>query len=161
MKRRNAGYYYTLTFAIKFKCTRVYSSGINVQIDDMDCAYFAHCYPYTYSDLNAYVRCLEDDPVKKTRVKRKLLCQTIAGNKYFHKKNSIVKTLHSCDLFTVTNFEDDFEANRDKRCIIITARVHPGETQASFVMENIMDFLVGNTPEAKTLRDTFVFKVID
>jgi len=133
MKRRNAGYYYTLTFSIKFKY-------------DFDTAYFAHCYPYTYSDLCAYVKCLEDDPVKKTRVRRKLLCQTIAGN--------------NCDLFTITNFEDDFEANRDKRCVIVTARVHPGETQASFVMENIMDFLVGNSSEAKILRDTFVFKIV-
>jgi len=66
----------------------------------------------------------------------------------------------SCDLFTITNFEDDFEANRDKRCVIVTARVHPGETQASFVMEHIMDFLVGNSPEAKILRDTFVFKIV-
>jgi len=49
--------------------------------DDFDTAYFAHCYPYTYSDLLSYVKSIEEDPVKKTRIRRKLLTQTIAGNK--------------------------------------------------------------------------------
>ena len=65
----------------------------------------------------------------------------------------------SCEILTITNFDDDFEKNRDKKSIVITARVHPGETQSSLVMEGIIDYLVGNTPEAKILRETFVFKV--
>ena len=65
----------------------------------------------------------------------------------------------SCDILTITNFDDDFDTIRDKKGIVITARVHPGETQSSFVMEEIIDYLVGSTPEAKLLRDTFIFKV--
>lgn len=52
MKRKNAGYYYTLTFAVKFN-------------HDGDNIYFAHCYPYTYSQLCRYLKRIENDPVKK------------------------------------------------------------------------------------------------
>ena len=38
MKRKNAGYYYTMTFSISFNY-------------DNDIIYFAHGYPYTYTDL--------------------------------------------------------------------------------------------------------------
>ncbi len=82
MKRRNAGYYYTLTFAIKFKCMIIsFQSSLTKFQDDYDTVYFAHCYPYTYSDLCTFIKSVEEDPVKKNRLKRKVLCQTIAGNK--------------------------------------------------------------------------------
>jgi hypothetical protein len=38
MKKKNSGFYYTLTFQIEFD-------------HNNDEVYFAHCYPYTYSDL--------------------------------------------------------------------------------------------------------------
>ena len=49
MKRKNAGYYYTLTWSASFK-------------HDADTIYFAHCYPYTYTDLQRYLDALESDP---------------------------------------------------------------------------------------------------
>ena len=38
MKRKTVGHYYTLTFSATFQ-------------NDNDTIYFAHCYPYTFSDL--------------------------------------------------------------------------------------------------------------
>jgi len=35
--------YYSLTFEVKFK-------------HDHDTVYFAHCYPFTYTDLNEFVK---------------------------------------------------------------------------------------------------------
>ena len=43
---------------------------------------------------------------------------------------------------------------------MISARVHPGESNASWMMKGVIDFLTGNSPEAKALRDHFVFKII-
>ena len=43
---------------------------------------------------------------------------------------------------------------------MIMARVHPGETPSSFVCEGMMKYLLGDTPEAASLRDSFVFKFI-
>jgi len=42
----------------------------------------------------------------------------------------------------------------------LTARVHPGESTSSHVMEALLDFLTGNSDRAKELRSKFVFKVV-
>lgn len=44
--------------------------------------------------------------------------------------------------------------------MILTARVHPGESNASFMMQGALDFLLGSTREAKILRKYFVFKIV-
>jgi hypothetical protein len=44
------GSYYSLTFEVKFKCKTVIQFKHEI-LDEMDTVYFAHCYPYTYSDL--------------------------------------------------------------------------------------------------------------
>ena len=47
-----------------------------------------------------------------------------------------------------------------RRAIVITARVHPGESNASFIVEGILQFLVSDDEDAKYLRNNFVFKII-
>lgn len=69
LKRKTAGFYCTLTFSMVFNYKN-------------DTVYFAHGYPYTYSDLCRYLTELENDPKKRDRVRRRTLCQTNAGNKY-------------------------------------------------------------------------------
>jgi hypothetical protein len=61
MKRKNAGYYYTLTFSATFD-------------NDFDTVFLAHCYPYTYTDNIKYLNALEADPKKKNRMRRRTLC---------------------------------------------------------------------------------------
>ena len=61
MKRKTVGNYYTLTFSVKF-------------LHENDTVYFAHSYPYTYSDLQRYLLRLDADPRKKLRFRRKVLC---------------------------------------------------------------------------------------
>ena len=53
----------------------------------------------------------------------------------------------SCDYLTIGD-----SPNKEKKSIILTARVHPGETMASYIIEYIIDFLLGNSQAAKTLR---------
>jgi hypothetical protein len=43
---------------------------------------------------------------------------------------------------------------------VLTARVHPGETVSSFVMKGILDFILGDSPEAYSLREEFIFKIV-
>jgi murein tripeptide amidase MpaA len=47
-----------------------------------------------------------------------------------------------------------------KKGIFFSARVHPGESNSSWIMKGLIDYLVSQTPEAKALRENFVFKII-
>ena len=48
----------------------------------------------------------------------------------------------------------------NKRCVVISARVHPGETPASWMMRGMLDFITGESAEARLLRSLFVFKIV-
>lgn len=43
---------------------------------------------------------------------------------------------------------------------MLTGRVHSGETQASWMLQGAIDFLVSDSEIAKRLRDKFVFKIV-
>ena len=60
-------WYYSLTWTVTFK-------------HDRDSVYFAHCYPYTYSDLQDYLNDIQNDPVKSKFCRQRLLCRTLASN---------------------------------------------------------------------------------
>ena len=49
---------------------------------------------------------------------------------------------------------------RRKKYIILTARVHPGESCGSWMMHGFLKFITGKSPIAQDLRNRIVFKVI-
>lgn len=132
IKKKTGGNYYTLTFCITSK-------------HDYDTIYIAHCYPYTYTDLCKYLNKLLSDTKKRNKVRRKTLCQTIAGN--------------PCDYLTITNFTPD-ETMRNRKGIVVFARVHPGESNSSWMMKGLIDFLTGPSLDAKIIRENFIFKIV-
>ncbi|KAL4642037.1 cytosolic carboxypeptidase 2-like isoform X1 [Arapaima gigas] len=111
-----------------------------------DTCYLAHCYPYTYSDLQRYLTAVTSDPATALHCKLRVLCRSLAGN--------------AVHVLTITSPSSSREAGRPKRAVVVTARVHPGETCSSWVMEGLLDFLLSDSPDARLLRDTFVFKVV-
>ena len=48
----------------------------------------------------------------------------------------------------------------DRRVVVLSSRVHPGETNASWIMHGLLDYLTGQTREAQMLRMNYVFKII-
>lgn len=44
--------------------------------------------------------------------------------------------------------------------MIVAGRVHPGESNASFIMQGFIKFITSQQPEAVELRKRVVFKVI-
>ncbi|XP_077296694.1 cytosolic carboxypeptidase 2-like [Arctopsyche grandis] len=123
---------YTLTFNVEFP-------------HENDVVYLAHCYPYTYSDLQDYLCKLQNHPVKSTFTKLRLLCRTLAGNNVYY--------------LTITAPPNENESKK-KKAIVITARVHPGETPSSWMMKGFMDFLTGDSSQARELREKFIFKLV-
>ena len=54
---------------------------------------------------------------------------------------------------------DDFTPRKVK-VVFMMARVHPGETPSSFVVQGLLDFLVSSHDIAASLREHIVFKII-
>ncbi|CAJ1057342.1 cytosolic carboxypeptidase 2 [Xyrichtys novacula] len=113
---------------------------------DSDTCYLAHCYPYTYSRLQHYLRCISSNPTVRSFCKLRVLCNSLAGNAVY--------------IMTITSPSVDKVESRSKKAVVVTARVHPGETNGSWMMEGFLDFLLGDSEDAQLLRDTFVFKVV-
>ncbi|XP_075019946.1 cytosolic carboxypeptidase 2 [Calonectris borealis] len=109
---------------------------------DGDTCFFAHSYPYTYSDLQRYLRALMGDPVRSRYCAVRALCRSLAGNTIY--------------LLTITSPA----GVAAKRVVVLSARVHPGESGGSWAMRGFLDFLLSAHADAQLLRRLFVFKVV-
>ena len=138
LNRGRKDYYYTLSFNYTFK------------FDD-DEVFFANCIPFTYTDLNRdlnYYTKNEND--KYIFFERKKLCSTIIGNEveFFTINNTSIKYP-----YMTSNLNE-------KKGVVLFARQHPSETVGSWTIKGAIDFLMGDSDEAKYLRDNFIFKII-
>ncbi|XP_033371209.1 cytosolic carboxypeptidase 2 [Parus major] len=109
---------------------------------DGDTCFFASCYPYTYSDLQRYLRALAADPARSRYCAVQALCHSLAGNTVY--------------LLTITSPG----GTAGKRVVVASARVHPGESGGSWAMRGFLDFLLSAHADARLLRRLFVFKVV-
>ncbi|XP_069077548.1 cytosolic carboxypeptidase 4 [Pleurodeles waltl] len=131
--------YFTLTFSVTFS-------------HNEDVCYLAYHYPYTYTALTSHLQLLEQRvDVRKVYFKKQMLCSTLGGN--------------PCPLVTITAMPESKSTEqvlllRKRPYMVLTARVHPGESNASWVMKGTLEFLVSNDPAAKILRESFIFKII-
>ncbi|NXS53236.1 CBPC2 carboxypeptidase, partial [Brachypteracias leptosomus] len=110
---------------------------------DDDTCFFAPSYPYTYTDLQRDLRGLAGDPARSRHCAVRPLCRSLAGNTVY--------------LLTITEGGGEEMA---KRVVVLSARVHPGETGGSWAMRGLLEFLLSGHPEARLLRRVFVFKVV-
>lgn len=124
--------YFSLSFSYEFAFSQ-------------DRVFFAYSLPYTYTFLQKTLDDYENDPLRSEYFHRKTICKSIGGN--------------NCDYLTITN-KGTLNEIRNKRAVIISARVHPGETVGSWMMHGVLDFLTSNLPEADFLRSKYVFKVL-
>lgn len=105
----------------------------------------ASCFPYTYTDCQSFIgRLVKTTP--KNVVKRMHLTKSLAGN--------------DLDLMLVTNFESSEEEIAARKAVVLTARVHPGETNSSFIMHGFLEFICSQDKQAKYLRNHYVFKIV-
>ena len=44
--------------------------------------------------------------------------------------------------------------------IVVTARVHPGESNSSWMCKGFLDFITSDDPDAEILRENYVFKIV-
>ena len=126
----------------KNKCW--YSLRFSLSIPRGDTCLVAHCWPYTYSNLQAELDEIELDRQRGKFVRRSRgFTTTRAGN--------------ACDMLAVSDFRDPAAV---RPVVVISARVHPGETNASWMMRGILSFLTSSDPDAERLRQTFEFRIV-
>ena len=125
--------YHTLTF----------SFDLNKITTDEKYVYFAYCYPYTYTQLDSFLISLNS---YKDILRFDQIGKTLEGN-----------SLH---MLIITNFNDSFDDLANKKAVILTSRVHPGESNGSYVIKGVIEFLLSSDPIAKNLRSNFIFKII-
>ena len=115
------------------------------QPDPLGC----RCYPYTYSDLQRHLAELQAQPLRAARMQRSVLARTLAGN--------------AVDLLSVSSAPGEHGSGskgRGRRAVVISARVHPGESNASLMMQGVVDYLTGPSPIAQLLRDTHALLLV-
>lgn len=122
--------FYTLSFEYTFEY-------------EGDCVFFAYCVPYTYTMLRTSLMAITRAPHLKAWCKLRNLCPTLGDVR--------------CDLLEISNWE---LPSRHKKAIIISARVHPGETNASWLMQGLIGFLLTGGPDAQVLRDNFIWQFV-
>ena len=128
-------FFFTLSF-----CYHVNKNNINTPI------YFALCFPYTYSSLQEYLYKLSTIKTNKNKIKFSTLNKTICGN--------------PLDILYITNFNSTSNEINARQSIIFTARVHPGETSGSYVIESVINNLLNNSEQSNILLDKYIFKII-
>ncbi|XP_061709083.1 cytosolic carboxypeptidase 1-like isoform X2 [Cydia pomonella] len=125
--------YLTVTFNIEFPHTN-------------DVVYLAYHFPFTYSMMmtKLWQRSLQLPPNAYLRAEP--LCYSLNNNEV--------------PLLTISADDTPTNPITDREIIFLTARVHPGESNASWVMDGTLSCLLGDTDVAASLRAKYVFKIV-
>ena len=142
---------------------------------DNDTVYFANCIPYFYSTLMKELNKYELDDEKYPFFYRKTLAVTLGGNDLdmftinsmydiFQNGATSVVTQKSQNYLYIKNTQENnnnlSQVLDERKAIVIIGRQHPGETVGSYVVKGCIDFLMGDSEEAKKLREVYVFKIV-
>ena len=108
---------------------------------------------YTIKGINAPVR------LKTLRKKTRLSSKRDLSRRIIRQANnqriytSCRRTNQNNSYYISTNHISDQpeEEQEEKKAVIVTARVHPGESQASWMMKGVLDYITGSEPEAQVI----------
>jgi hypothetical protein len=111
-----------------------------------DTVYLAHCYPYTYTNLQKFIYRVKQNVNLQDIVRHKVLGKSLAGN--------------NIDMLCISTKVVNPHELCDRKAVVLIARVHPGESNSSYVIHGLIDYLLGDSWDAQYLRDRYVFKII-
>jgi hypothetical protein len=131
----------------------------------------AMCYPYSYSELQSYLECLDETMTNVPSVYyhrehlvnsyegRRLDLLTISSNDRI--ENDTEGLTHSVLFPSFNGVSTARKFKVEKRIALITARVHPGETPSSYAVQGVINMLTDpSNSVAEALRRMFVFKIV-
>ena len=127
----NGKTFYTLTFKLHFT-------------HDNDNCYLSYNYPYSYSflmsEIHFWHNCHNSSLIY---FRHQRLCTSLVGNEV--------------PILTITGANSSQCA---RPYIILMGRVHPAESNSSYILKGVVDFLLSDNEQAKQLLDKYVFKII-
>ena len=142
---------------------------------DNDTVYFANSLPYFYSSLMKELNKYELDEDNYPYFHRKTLAMTLGGNDldmftinsmYDLFKNGIISVVtpksnnYSYIKNNIENNNNTSQVLDERKAVVIIGRQHPGETVGSYVVKGMYEFLMGDSDEAKKLREIYIFKIV-
>ena len=149
-------YYSMLTFSYEVDKTK-----------EKDKIFFSYCYPYTFTMLQSFLRDLGTKPKEQDIYKETVLCKTLSGIDcpLITISSRLRSDPKNYNLIKLSEFEDDesklsLPMYKRKKYAIIGARVHPGESNSSYMMQGFIKYLLGDSHQAKQLRKRVVFKIV-
>ncbi|XP_077292800.1 cytosolic carboxypeptidase 1-like [Arctopsyche grandis] len=125
--------YLTVTFTIDFPHSN-------------DVCYLAYHFPYTYSQMMTKIWLWSQNLPPNVYFRAEPLCSSLNNNEV--------------PLLTITGQETINNPIQDREIIFLTSRVHPGESNASWVMEGTLKQLLDNSSTSEILRLSYVFKIV-
>lgn len=63
------------------------------------------------------------------------------------------------DMLTITSPSASMQELKTRKVIVVSARIHPGEAQSSYVCQGLVDYLLSDAPVACLLRKLYIFKI--
>ena len=111
---------------------------------DDDVCYICYALPYTYSDLMRAIKQWEEKSPPGV-VTHSTLCKTMS------KRDVPVMTITS---------PDSPIPLAGKSCIFLTGRIHPGESNGSYVLHGLVDWLLSDNPFAKYILDHCIVRIV-
>lgn len=114
---------------------------------DLDTVFLSHCFPFTYTDLQLYLHLVASRPGLDRILTRTLLGTSLAGNRI--------------DLLKISDLTSPPEVVAQRKAVVVSARVHPGESNASLCVKGLLDFLLDPMhATARQLRARYTFYVV-
>ena len=114
--------------------------------------FFAYCFPYTFTHLTQFLRSLNFVHKDSEIFKESVLCKSLSGVDVplvtiSSRMKSDPKNYNQIKL---SEFEDDdsklsLPMYKKKKYAIICARVHPGESNSSYMMQGFIKYLLGDS----------------
>ena len=131
---------------------------------------FAFCFPFSYEKNKVFLSYINTliikNPLSKIYFNKEILIKSKENREInlltITSKKNIIKNEYEQSIIGL--FPEKNRCNKllkDKPLIIISARVHPGETPGTHMMNGIIKFLTDEFDEkAEILRNNFIFKLI-
>lgn len=116
---------------------------------------FSYCYPYTYSKLINFLKSLHVECRPRDCLKETILCKSLSGLTV--PLLTITSRIHtdpkSYNQIKLEEFDDansriSLPLSKKKRYAVISARIHPGETPGSYMMQGFLKYLCSDAHQA-------------